>query len=270
MADQVKFFNKRCLVCQQTKVLKWPPWLGMQLYGAGFPNKRIHVKYCGPMAKLTHEYKYLFVVWTLSPSSLSRSQRYAWQHVELGRFCMTDGWMCYVQLTRHTPTGSLTAGVFKEFCRKMAIEHTMTTSYRPKANGQSEQANRNIIEMLRTMIVEADDLQVWFVTAPYNFTIHSAHGFSPYFKVMKSTKKCSVVRETALLAVGMPVSPTSSCWTIATRLWTNRVPLARWQQLTEVKERSGFRIYYGSEGVWAAASQLLTEKGRGWTRKKKK
>ena len=34
----------------------------MQLYGARFPNGRIHVDYCDLMAKLTHEYKYLFVV----------------------------------------------------------------------------------------------------------------------------------------------------------------------------------------------------------------
>ena len=185
MADQVKLFVKRCLVCQQTKVLNRPPRLGLQLYGAGFPNERIHVDYCGPMAKLTHENKYLFVVvdaftkFTIAEPTTCMTARKAAEILH-DRWVNVFGSPYQIHSDRG---GSFTAGVFNEFCREMGMEHTLTTSYRPQANGQAERANRNIIEMLRGMMMEADDWhkRVSFVTAAYNFTPHSAHGFSPYF-----------------------------------------------------------------------------------------
>ena len=185
MGDCVKTFIRQCIVCQQAKILNKTPRTPMQVHGAGFPNERVNVDFCGPFGDRETEVRYLMVVcdaftkFTVAVPTKDMTARTA---VEV----MLDRWINIfgAPYEIHSDRGaSFTAATWKEFCERMGILRTLTTSYRPQANGQVERSNRSILEMLRAMVTDVSewDFQVSHICAAYNFTPHAAHGFSPYF-----------------------------------------------------------------------------------------
>ena len=63
--------------------------------------------------------------------------------------------------------------------------------------------------------------------------------------------RIKAVQEAALIAREQPIPPTCSVFFIATWIWSNRVPMSRWLQLTDVKkdERSTTPVGAGYQGV---------------------
>ena len=185
MADQVKQFIKQCLVCQQAKILNKTPRTPMQVLGAGFPNERVNVDFCGPFGDRDSSVRYILVMcdaftkFTVAVPTKDMTARTA-VAVVVERWINILG----APYELHSDRGaSFTAATWKEFCERMGIQRTITTSYRPQANGQVERSNRSILEMLRAMVTDVSDwdASVSHVSAAYNYTPHATHGFSPYF-----------------------------------------------------------------------------------------
>ena len=185
MTESVKLFIKQCLVCQQAKILNKTPRTPMQVHGAGFPNERVNVDFCGPFGDRDLEVRYIMVVcdaFTKFTVAVPTKDMTAKTAVEV----MYDRWINIfgAPYEIHSDRGaSFTAAVWREFCERMGILRTITTSYRPQANGQVERSNRSILEMLRAMVVDVSewDSQVSHIAAAYNFTPHAVHGFSPFY-----------------------------------------------------------------------------------------
>ena len=74
------------------------------------------------------------------------------------------------------------SNLFSEMCKLLGVTKTRTTPYRPQSDGQVERFNRTLLQMLRTLVSEAqndwDDL-LPYVTMAYRSTIHDSTGCSP-------------------------------------------------------------------------------------------
>ena len=74
------------------------------------------------------------------------------------------------------------SALFAEMCKLLGVTKTRTTPYRPQSDGQVERFNRTLLQMLRTLVREAqddwDDL-LPYVTMAYRSTVHESTGCSP-------------------------------------------------------------------------------------------
>ena len=185
MSEQIKLYIKCCHSCQKTKNLNFTPRVGLQLHGAGFPNERVHVDFCGPVVGTEQGMRYFMIMvdafskFTVAVATENMTSATA-ADAFLTRWVNLFGSPYEVTSDRGA---SFTAALWEEFCNLLNMNRMFTTAYRPQSNGQAERANRNIIDMLRAVVEDSDtwDLKLPGVCAAYNFTPHSAHGFSPYY-----------------------------------------------------------------------------------------
>ena len=185
MAEQIREFIKQCVVCQQAKILNKTPRTPMQALGAGFPNERVNVDFCGPFGDRESRVRYILVMCdTFTKFTVAIPTKDMTAQTAVNVF--VERWINILGAPYeiHSDRGaSFTAATWREFCEKMGIRRTTTTSYRPQANGQVERANRSILEMLRAMVTDVLDWDeaVSHICAAYNYTPHAAHGYSPYY-----------------------------------------------------------------------------------------
>lgn len=76
--------------------------------------------------------------------------------------------------------------VFEHIAKKAGIELRVTSSYQPRANGQTERVNGVMLQLIRKCA--ADDKENWarwipFATLAYNTKVHTTTGYTP-FKLM--------------------------------------------------------------------------------------
>ena len=70
-----------------------------------------------------------------------------------------------------------------DFCKRMKIEQRVTAAYNPHVNGQNEQFNYELVDILRKMCADNKliwDLKLYSVVYFYNMKIHSSTRFSPF------------------------------------------------------------------------------------------
>ena len=196
MAAQVRLFITQCITCQQTKAMNTTPRVSLRSFGAGFVNERVNLDFCGPFGKVGDDFRYILVICD-SFSKFTVAEPTGYMTADAAVSAFTERWVNIfgAPYEVHTDRGaSFTAATWKEFCSMLGIAATTTTAYRPQANGQVERNNRTIIDMLRAMVEEISDwVDVLSHTcATFNFTPHSAHGFSPYY-MMFGRHPCSMI-----------------------------------------------------------------------------
>ncbi|XP_070020430.1 uncharacterized protein [Nicotiana sylvestris] len=88
-------------------------------------------------------------------------------------------------LYKRTPDLGLLSHLIKEVCQQFKIIHQNSTSYRPKANGAIEVANKNIKKILRKMMQGSRQWheKLPFALLGYRTTIHTLVGATPYLLV---------------------------------------------------------------------------------------
>jgi len=107
-----------------------------------------------------------------------------------------------------------TARKFEEFCEEKGIQHTLTSTRRPQANGQVERTNSVVLSMLLTQVTKEEEWDQWLpdvqrqinnseskVTQKMPFEL--LHGYRPRFRLGRSRE----------------LSVTADDWTCPDELW---------------------------------------------------
>jgi len=90
-----------------------------------------------------------------------------------------------------------TSRKFEEFCDEQGIQHTLTSTRRPQANGQVERVNSVVISMLLTQVTKEDEWDQWLTTVQRQINNSESkvtrrtpfellHGYQPRFTMGKT------------------------------------------------------------------------------------
>lgn len=90
-----------------------------------------------------------------------------------------------VMETLHTDMGrQFESEVVRHLCRMLGVKKTHTTPYNPKSDGMVERFNRTFTDQLAKTLLSCEgewDSFLSQVAFPYNTSVHTSTGFTPYF-----------------------------------------------------------------------------------------
>ena len=105
------------------------------------------------------------------------------KHLHACARCITVSLACGLPRQLHSDQGrNYESRLVAELCNITGVHKTRTTPFHPRSDGQTERANRTILQMLRT--TAEDNPADWpnclpAILAAYGMTPHSSTGISP-------------------------------------------------------------------------------------------
>lgn len=149
------------------------------------PLNTFHVDHLGPLASTKKSYKHILAVvdgfskfvWLYT----TKSMRTAEVIDHLGRHATVFGNPRRIISDRGT---AFTSGDFQEYCKSENIQHILTTTGIPRANGQVERVNRTLIPLLTKL--SAPKPEEWYkylntVQLYLNTTVHRSIKTTPFY-----------------------------------------------------------------------------------------
>ena len=151
---------------------------------AGIPMERIHMDFVGPLPKTEEGNEYVLVIvdnftkWTECVALPSQTAEVT-ARAAVNDFFSRMG--CANQLI--TDQGrNFESALFQELCKLLDIKKSRTTSYRPKANGQVERANKVLGKALRCFAGKGQkdwDKFIPLIAAVMRASVNKMTGFTP-------------------------------------------------------------------------------------------
>jgi len=184
LLTDVRDYCRSCVTCQRRKSHPKRPSHPLQQDAIGEPMQKITLDLLGFDHATERGNRYLLVVvdsltkWVEAvPLQDERAETVAQALVE--HIVCRLGFPAQL----HSDQGrQFEAEIFQHMCELLGINKTRTTPYRPESDGQTERANRSIIDLLAKSAINAPedwDLRVPFVLAAYRSTPHSTTGETP-------------------------------------------------------------------------------------------
>ncbi|KMQ91095.1 blastopia polyprotein [Lasius niger] len=185
LRSKVEKIIRNCIDCILAEKKQGKQEGFLSVIGKGeVPLDTFHVDHLGPLTSTKKNYKYIFVVvdgfskfaWLYTTKSTSTAEvvdRLKKQATVFGnpRRIISD---------RGT---AFTSGDFQEYCRHEGIQHILTTTGIPRANGQVERVNRTLIPLLTKLA--APKPEEWYkylntVQLYLNTTLHRSIATTPF------------------------------------------------------------------------------------------
>ena len=173
--------------CQLCGARKQPPRKAkgkMMQYHVGAPMERVALDIVGPFPISNHGNKYILVVtdyFTRWVEGYPMANAETTTIVDL----FITNFICRFGVPRqiHTDQGrQFESGLFKELCRKLSIDKTRTTAFRPQSDGLVERFNRTLEDILSKYINKNQkdwDEQLPFALMAYRSSVQETTKFSP-------------------------------------------------------------------------------------------
>jgi transposase InsO family protein len=177
-------YCRSCTVCQRRKPRPTRPHHPLQQGAVGEPLQRVTVDILGFERPTARGNRYILVAvdtltkWTEAyPMPDERAETVAKLLVD--HFFTRFG----IPAQLHSDQGrQFESALFQEMCKLLGIRKTRTTPLHPQSDGQTERANRTVLELLAKMAVDnpaAWDEKLPLVMAAYRSTPHSTTGQTP-------------------------------------------------------------------------------------------
>ncbi len=158
LAKDVGGWCRDCLTCQRGKVTKQP---AAPLQDFPIPGKRfshVHVDLVGPLPTSAEGHMYLLTV-------IDRSSRWV-EAVPLKNMeainCVehfVSGWVSRFGVPDSVTSDrgpQFTSAVWASMCKRLGIQHVLTTAFHPQSNGMVERVHRQIKDALRARAAGAE------------------------------------------------------------------------------------------------------------------
>ena len=183
MHECVRTWILCCDVCQRKKRPGKTPKAPMKLYPSGYPNERITMDVCGPLAMSVRGNLLLLVI-TDSFTKFTKAFPIRQQTAVIVAEILDSRWIDeYGEPEQlHTDQGrNFESKLMAELCQIRNIEKTRTTPYHPSSDGQVERFNATVMTMINSLSSNFVDwdLKISKAVAAYNQTVHAATGFTP-------------------------------------------------------------------------------------------
>lgn len=181
----VENYVKSCDLCQKFKNPAGLPPGYLNSIPVSKVFQHVHIDIVGPLKPTVRGHKYVIT----ATDAFSK-----WAFAQPSQGVRTSEVIRFVEdniLSIHgKPTSIIsdrgsqfTSTEWNTFINKLGIEHKMTASYHPQANGIDERLNGTLMRILRSYVDELqdswDEHLKWSLYV-YNTTVHESTGYSPY------------------------------------------------------------------------------------------
>ena len=184
MGGDLNKYIQRCPQCKAQKSSSPAPRARLQTYQAGAPMDRLHLDVLGKFPISSSGNKYILVI---------MDQFTRWvetftipdQGAETTAKTLVNHFIAHfgAPLELHTDQGrNFESELFKSICQLFQISKTRTTPYHPASNGQVEQFNRTLLQMIRCYVDQSQknwDEHLSLLAAAYRNAQNSSTGFTP-------------------------------------------------------------------------------------------
>lgn len=188
MADDIKKYVDQCEVCWKVRKRNMSPAPLIRFPIPEGPMVTTHLDLIGPMTKsLDDNVHCLSYIDAFSKFIIAVPLK------DMKGVTIADALVTHV-FSRFSPpkhlitdrAANLIQGVLKEVSEKLGIIRLPTTSYYPQCNGKSERSHKEIMRMVRSLIL--DDPLTWCRQLPlavwaHNTSVSKATGCTPFFAV---------------------------------------------------------------------------------------
>ena len=177
LRDDVKVWVQRCTTCATCKLPSRKPKAPLGDMRCGAPMDRISLDILGPLPKSNRGNQYIQVI-TCAFTKWIEIQALPDQTATTSAEHLLDAVITRFgcPITIHTDQGrNYESRLFKELCHLMEIRKTRTSPRRPEGNGQTERANRTLLQMIRAYIKKDQsdwDLHLGCLAAAYRSSVH--------------------------------------------------------------------------------------------------
>jgi transposase InsO family protein len=158
----------------------------MATFHSGSPFEVVGLDYIGPLNPTTRRYRYILtMVDHFSRLTILAPTRQ--QTAEATVQALIQHWIVYYGEPRiiHTDRGTnFTSQIMAALCARLGVRRTLTTAYRPQADGRVERTNRTVKECLTRLLHEHPtnwDVLLPQVSMAINSTVHDSTGFTPFY-----------------------------------------------------------------------------------------
>lgn len=167
LATDARDFGRSCEICQKRKAHPTRPHHPLQQDTIGEPMQKITIDLLGFDQPTDSGYRYLLVVvdsltkWVEAVPLCNMQAETVARALVVNVVCRLG-----VPTQIHSDMGGqFESAVFQQMCVLLGIRKTRTTPGRPQSDGQTERANRTLLELLAK--AAADDPQQWDIKLPY-------------------------------------------------------------------------------------------------------
>ena len=187
--SSIERWCKRCSECQKRNQ-HTPCTRGqMKTYIVGEPLERISIDILGPVPRTHRGNKYILVV---TDYFTRYAEAYSLPNIEAVTVAdkLLEEFICRfgVSLQIHTDQGTqFTAELFTEMCKKLHIDKTRNSPFRPQSSGLVERLNRTIEDMLSKFVSKHQkdwDHYLPYIMMAYRSSVHETLGETPCFMMM--------------------------------------------------------------------------------------
>jgi transposase InsO family protein len=180
-------YCRRCIVCNARKPAPNVAHHPLRRQVTTSPLQRVALDILGPMNPATERGgKYILVLTDYFSKWLVTCVMKD-QTAETCASCFVNEFVCRYGAPQqlHSDQGTqFEAALFQEVCRILGVEKTRTTPLHPQGDGQTERANRTLLNLLAKIAHEkpADwDLYLPVATLAYNTSTHRITGETPFY-----------------------------------------------------------------------------------------
>lgn len=186
LREDVCLYCRLCATCQLCTKRPVPGHAPMHTYHAGTLWEVLGMDFIGPMAPTSRRNRYILTMvdhfsrlTVLVPTKV--------QTAEATAAAVVNHWLTYYGMPRiiHTDRGTnFVSVVMASLCARLGVRRTMTTAYRPQADGRVERTNRTVKECITRLLHEHAtgwDLLLPHVAMAINSTVHESTGFTPFY-----------------------------------------------------------------------------------------
>lgn len=185
MHTEVESYVKSCGTCQRFKQPRGLPPGYLHNIPVSESFEHVHLDMIGPVKTSYNGNAYVitatdaFSKWAFAKACLNIRTSVIINFVEEQILSIHGKPKCFI-----TDRGSqFESNEWKEFIKKLGVEHRMTSPYHPQSNGIDERLNGTLVHILRTYVdkyqEDWDEHLKWSLYV-YNTTVHESTGYSPY------------------------------------------------------------------------------------------
>ena len=152
------------------------------------PFERLNMDIVGPLPESIRGHKYVLTVSDLGTRWCEVFPMKDMSAVEVATIFLHQFWLRYgpPKSILTDRGGAFIAEMFKEMCRLMRTQHSLSSAYHPQTNGVTERTHRVFHNILKKTVDfnHSDwDVMIHFAVHAYRTTPHALTGFSPYYLV---------------------------------------------------------------------------------------
>jgi hypothetical protein len=189
MYDDIRRYTASCRHCQLHKPNYQPAAAPMTFPLPKHPFEEIALDWVGPLPTTPRHFDFLLNI-------TDRLTKYAIAIPccqSMTRVQLADALYYHVFCTHGVPQVIISDRdrridneFFKQLSARQGTSHRLTVSHRPQGNGQAESLNKELVTKLRMYASDLSRAADWDLTVKecvyaYNTSVHSAHGFTPFF-----------------------------------------------------------------------------------------